>query len=268
MAISRFIVLLIVCQITFYASALVAKPIEVELLMDRNYKPYSYSENGKSKGMYAEIVEAAFSLMPNYSVKLTAVNWSEGKKRIQRGEALGLVGAYFHAHDWPYMYPYSIAFAQETVITICHEKVLGQTREQWPEDYKGLLVGNIEGYDGWLNDQVRSENNTKYVNFLEVPTIDIALQMVGMGSLDCALFESAAFSYAMNQYGTQHQNGFSAPIITSEVSVNTLHLGYSRKAIIENKYPYAFEFQQAFDVAIFQLERSGKAGLIRKKYHL
>ena len=43
-----------------------------------------------------------------------------------------------------------------------------------------------------------------------------------------------------------------------------MHLGYSRKAFIENKFPYALEFQQAFDVAIFELERSGKADIIRK----
>jgi hypothetical protein len=60
--------------------------------------------------------------------------------------------------------------------------------------------------------------------------------------------------------------GFSTPTVTSEISVNSVHLGSSRKAIVENKFPYAFEFQQAFDIAIFQLERSGKADVIRKKY--
>jgi polar amino acid transport system substrate-binding protein len=268
MTFSRLIIVLAACQIAIFSNALVAQPIEVELLVDKNFEPYSYLENGNVTGIYADLVEAAFSLMPDFNVKLTAVNWNEGKKRIENGETLGLVGVYFHGHDWPYMYPYSIAFGQETVITICHEKVLGQKREQWPQDYKGLLVGNIEGYDGWLDNQVRSENNTKYVNFLEVPNINIALQMVGTGNLDCALFESTAFDFAKSQQveAGKLREQFTTPIMASQISSNPVHLGYSRKAIIENKFPYAFEFQQAFDIAIFQLERSGKADLIRKKY--
>jgi polar amino acid transport system substrate-binding protein len=266
MTFSRLIIFLATCQIALSSSVLLAKPTEVELLLDKNYKPYSYLENGKLTGIYVDLVKAAFELMPEYSVRLTAVNWNEGKKAIEKGDALGLVGVFFHGHDWPYMYPYSIAFEQETVVTICHEKVLGQKREHWPQDYRGLLVGNIQGYDGWLNNRVRSESNTKYVNFLEVPTIAIAFQMVSKGSLDCALFESTAFNHAMSQYDTKQQSGSSTPVIAAQVSVNSIHLGYSRKAIIENKFPYALEFQQAFDVAIFQLTGSGKADLIRRKY--
>ena len=56
-----------------------------------------------------------------------------------------MAGVFFHGHDWPYMYPYSREFGHETVVTICHEKVLGQAQDKWPQDFKGLLVGNIEG---------------------------------------------------------------------------------------------------------------------------
>jgi polar amino acid transport system substrate-binding protein len=267
MKLTRPSTLFIACFLVIFSNWLTAKTIDVELLLDKNFKPYMYVENGKVKGIYVDLIKEASAIMPNFNVKLTPVNWTDGQEMVKVGNVLGLVGAFFHGHDWPYMYPYSLPIGHETVITICHQQVLEQKREKWPEDYKGLLVANVEGYDGWLNHQVRSDENTKYVNFLEVPAIDVAYQMVSRKNVDCALFESTAFAFVVDQnQNSKDQQSNNQPVIGTQISVNPVHVGYSRKAIIENKFPYALEFQQAFDVAIFQLERSGKADLIRKNY--
>ena len=41
----------------FFPNALLARPIEVELLVDKNYKPYSYVDNGKVTGINNELIE-------------------------------------------------------------------------------------------------------------------------------------------------------------------------------------------------------------------
>jgi polar amino acid transport system substrate-binding protein len=255
-------------QMVAFSPLASTKPIEVELLVDKNYAPYSYVKNNKVVGIYPEIIHAAFAIMPKFSVKLTAVDWEEGKKQIENGSALALVGPYFHGHDWPYIYPYSIAFGHETVITVCKAEVLVQNRKKWPQDYKGLIVGHIEGYDGWLDDDVRNDQNTQYVNFFEVPTIDIALSMVKYGSLDCTLFETLAYEYATanNSDSAKKIDANNLPKIGTILSTNPVYVGYSRKAIQEKTFPHTLEFQQALDSAFFTLKKSGRIEQVIEQY--
>ena len=252
-----------------YSNVLMAKVIDVELLTEKSYMPYSYVEKGELKGIYVDLLNEAFALMPGYSLKLTPIDWSQAKKNIRDGKQLGLVGSYFHGHDLPYMYPYSIALGKETVVTVCHPSVFKSTNISWPEDYKGLLVGNVEGYDGWLNYRVRSEEATKNINFLEVPTSSIAFDMVKNARLDCILFDEAAYYFSTANLDTNaltSEGKQILPILSSRLSVKLVHIAYSLQALKDNTFPYALDFQHALDVAVFTLEESGKADEIRKKY--
>lgn len=262
--------LMVFCNVLMIvATSSEAKQIEVELLADKNYPPYSYLENDVLKGVYIDIVKEAFSALPAYRLKLTAMHRTEARQRIKNGLSLGIIGTYFHGHDLPYIYPYSLALGKEAVVTVCHANALGVPRKKWPEDYKSLLMGNVLGYDGWLNYQVRSEGQTKNVNFLEVPTTQIALDMVSQARLDCTLFNEATFYFSQGndyQQTTNTKGGTKQVAIGTRVSTKIAHIGYSRKAIKENRFPYAFELQHGLDVAIFKLEESGDADKIRKKY--
>lgn len=269
MKLIRSLVLVVLCHFIFLSNTLLADVIEVELLADKNYMPYSYLEDGEVRGIYPDIIRAAFSLMPNYKLKLTAVDRIDGISSIQNGDALGLIGVYVRGQDMQSVYPFSFPIGRESVVTICHQKVPSVSTKVWPNDYQSLLVGNIEGFDGWLNYQVRSQNKTKGINFLEVPTTDIAFNMVSRGRLDCSLFDEAAYYYSVKKHKSDKStidNTYTQPVMGTLVFSRPIHIGYSRKGIKDKKFPHAFDLQHALDGAIYTLEESGKSASIRKKY--
>lgn len=250
--------LLIVSCFAFLAHG---APTQVTILTDKNHYPYSYSDGDQVLGIYPQIVQEIDALMPDFTIQLVGQDWQEAKAAIRRGDSFALLSVYYHGHDWSYMYPYSQPIAEETVVTVCSDQALAVARPSWPSDYKGLLVANISGYDGWLNDQVRSKTNTDTVNFLEVPTTAIALDMVLKDRLDCALFEETALRYSLRrleQSGEYQQGKYAAPAIGAKINTETVHLGYSVPAISKGKHPYAGAFQRQFDNALYHLKKSGK----------
>ena len=66
-----------------YSNVLMAKVIDVELLTEKSYMPYSYVEKGELKGIYVDLLNEAFALMPGYSLKLTPIDWSQAKKILE-----------------------------------------------------------------------------------------------------------------------------------------------------------------------------------------
>lgn len=64
----------------------------VELSGDKNYPPYSYSENGIAKGVYVDILKSAFSKMPKYDLKLNMMAYKRAIKMTQDGKTVG----FFH----------------------------------------------------------------------------------------------------------------------------------------------------------------------------
>ncbi|TDF35631.1 transporter substrate-binding domain-containing protein [Alteromonadaceae bacterium M269] len=247
----------------------VAEPTKVTFYADDSYPPYSYIENGKAKGVYADIIEAISADLPDYEIELVAANWEVGKAKVESGEILGLVGAYFHAHDWPYMYPYSYPLNQETVVTVCGENTFNKETREWPVEYKGLLVGNVAGYDGWLGGEVRTEENTSYANFLEVPSAELALKMVVKDRIDCTLFEKSVFHWTFKNLRDSKQFSTTTdetPHITSIITGETVHIGYSVKALKENKFPFADDLLKKLDIKLHQMRRAGTLKEIQMQY--
>lgn len=269
MKLIRLSVLAALCQILIFQNTLLAKTIEVEFLTDKSYRPFSYVENSEVLGMYPDIIRAAFALMPEYKLKLTAMDWTSAKKGVENGDALGLVGVLVRGQNIQKIYPFSFPIGKESVVTICHHEVLDSSQKQWPVDYKGLLVGNIEGFNGWLNYQVRSENETQGINFLEVPNTKIAFDMVSNARLDCSLFDEVAFYDSLEKptdTKSVKKSKHRQPEIGSHIFSRPIHIGYSRKAFESEAFSYAFDFQHALDMAIYTLEESGQLKLIRQKY--
>ena len=90
-------------------------PIDVTILVDDGYPPFSYEHEGRAKGVYVKVLRAIFARMPQFRVTLRPVPWQRGKLMMERGEGMGLAPAFFHGHDWPYLHPYSLPFYVETI---------------------------------------------------------------------------------------------------------------------------------------------------------
>ncbi|MFQ3194145.1 MAG: polar amino acid transport system substrate-binding protein [Colwellia sp.] len=245
----------------FLSFSAVGEEIEVTIYVDDAYRPFSFSENGIAKGKYIDILKEAFSRLPAYKVTMVPIPWNRGKKMMEVGIGFALTPVFFHGHDWPYLYPYSLPINTEKISVICTEKIFLRPRANWPEDYLGLKIGNVAGFDGWGGPKFRDLVKTGKINYHEVQSSQALIEMILRGRQDCILMESSAFEYEFNRLTNLAGNNAhnfvkleKGPIIGKE----PVYIGYSLPALNNKNYPYAIEFQKAFDVVIYHMTNSGE----------
>jgi polar amino acid transport system substrate-binding protein len=253
--------LMISISTLFFACSLyAAEPIKVTIYTDDDYEPYSYIDQGEAKGIYVDIIAAVFKKMPAYKVLIKAVPWARGKKMMEMGKGLGLADAYFHGHDWPYLYPYSISFGQEVLNVYCNEKVLSELKPQWPEDYAGLRIGRPSGFGGWGGPEFDEMVKNKTIKLEESKGGITQILKLGLGRVDCIVCEEVMFNLELRkaQENGIYKSNWAKPKLGAAVSINDLYIGYSKKAIQSGKYPFHMDFRQKFDSELFKMIQSGE----------
>jgi len=239
-----------------------AEPIQVTIYVDDAYHPYSFQKNGKAQGIYVNVLKAAFSKMKRYSVKLEAIPWNRGKEMMEHGKGFALTPAYFHGHDWPYLYPYSLPYYNETVVVVCSKTVMQKTRNSWPLDYLGLTIGSVAGFDGWGGQSFRQLVSTNEIKLHEVQSSEALIGMILKNRIDCILMEKGALHYIIKSSPDVDTNfGISA-----ELGIDPVYIGYSEKALKVNKYPFSHEFRKEFDSVIYRMKKSGEIERIMNAY--
>jgi len=252
--------------IPFSASA---DDIDVTIHVDDAYQPFSFSENGNAKGMYIDVLRVAFSRMKGFNVTMEPVPWNKGKMMMKDGKGFALIPAFFHGRDWVYLYPYSLPFYAETIISVCTEEVLQQPRPNWPADYRGLDIGNLAGFDEWGGVELKASVIKNQIDYHKVKSSDVLIKMIINDRLDCILMENREFDYVFKRIlksGVHGEKAHTELIKGPVVGANPVSIGYSASAIKSGKYPYAHEFQKAFDVIIHQMIESGEIEKIMSAY--
>jgi len=243
----------------------------VEIFVDDAYVTFSFKgPDGQAKGMYIDVLKTAFSRMKEFNVKILPIPWKRGKYLMENGKGFGLAPAFFHGHDWSYLYPYSLPFYTETIIAVCNENILKQKRPDWPKDYIGLRIGNVAGFDGWGGKEFRTLVEQKKIAYEEVKGSSLNILKLGMKRCDCIMTEEKAFEFelrslkARGQYdeGGKHVKLKKGAIIGKD----PVYIGYSEPGIKSGKYPYANSFQKAFDIEIYKMLKSGEVSQIMRNY--
>lgn len=242
----------------------------VIIYVDDAYKPYSFKNaEGEAQGIYIDILKTAFSRMTGFSVKLEPIPWKRGKLLMEKGEGLGLAPAFFHGHDWPYLYPYSLPFHDEKIISVCHESVLAKPRPLWPEDYIGLRIGNVSGFDGWGGAAFYALVRQGKIAYEEAKGSVESIIKLGLGRVQCIMMEESAFDQELAKLlmnGEYDQEKFHPLKKGAFVGMDPVYIGYSKKAILSGDYPYHLAFRQAFDVEIYNMTKSGEIREIMDRY--
>ncbi|WP_286240834.1 substrate-binding periplasmic protein [Neptuniibacter halophilus] len=144
-----FIIAFVLVVALMTGSAVAAdKAVEVILYGDDNYPPYSYSEDGEARGIYADIILEAGQRMPGFRLSLKTVPWKRGLLMLQQGTAFALYPPYKHSSEnRPYIDAYSLPILEETVVVYCREEVISSRElNRWPEDFYGLVIGRNAGF--------------------------------------------------------------------------------------------------------------------------
>jgi len=246
-----------------------SKPIDVTIYVDDAYRPYSFLHEGKAEGMYIDILTAAFSKMEDFNVRIEPIPWKRGKWLMKQGKGFGLAPAFFHGHDWPYLYPYSLPFNAETIVAVCNDKSQTADRSQWPEDYKGLSIGNVAGFDGWGGDTFWSMVTDGHINYKEAYSSNTLIKMLLTGRYDCIMMEKNAYHHELREivqseeYSAKNHGKIT---ISALIGTDPVSIGYSEPAIKNGTYPFAHDFQKAFDIIIYQMTKSGEIERIMEAY--
>lgn len=253
----------------FISLSISAEEREVTIYVDDGYKPFSYAEQGMAKGVYIDILKIAFSRMPEFKVEMVPVPWNRGKKIMEMGEGFGLMPPYFHGQDWQYLYPYSLAFNTETIVAVCIEEAMKIPRDNWPEDYQGLIVGSVAGYDGWGGEVFKDLVRENKIFYQEVPSSNALITMLTRRRIDCIMMENSAFDYEfddLKQSGLYDEKKHAKLIKGATIGTDAVYIGYSEKAIKSGKYPYQYEFRKSFDSVIYKMIKSGEIKSIMDAY--
>lgn len=251
----------------FLLTSLVARADEAKLsiYVDNSYPPFSYLENDQLKGIYPEILRALQKGDNPLTFDIVPLPWQMGKRQLQQNKNAAMLGFYYQVKGHEFVQSYSVPVYKEEVVLICASEG-APNAASWPEDFRGKLVANVAGYSGWLRDNVRSDENTQYVNFLEVPDTSTALLMVLKGKLDCALFERHTYEFLLQQFllaGRFDKRNDRHPFIAARISTEATYMGYS-VALDECDKLDVCEFSKAFDQAIKTMKSNGRlADIIR-----
>ena len=261
----RFIVIFLIVM----PLSVLGGEIEVTIHVDDGYKPFSFTHKGDAKGIYINVLRTAFSKMTGFKVTIVPIPWNRGKRLMELGHGFGLAPAYFHGHDWPYLYPYSLPFYTETIIAVCTEMVLKQPKPYWPEDYSRLTIGNVAGFDGWGGDDFRALVKKGEIEYHEVDSSEALIRMLVKERLDCIMMENRAFDYELNvlkKSGAYNEKTHTQLIKGATIGTDHVYIGYSEPAIKAGKYLHANAFRKAFDEVIYQMTKSGEIEQIMDAY--
>ncbi|WP_222937571.1 type 2 periplasmic-binding domain-containing protein [Spartinivicinus ruber] len=247
--------------LTFICLLVYGEKKSVVIHVDDSYKPYSYKLKQQAEGVYIEVLKTVFNNMKGFQVKMVPVAWQRGKQMMEKGQGFGLAPVFFHGHDWPYLYPYSIHFYEEKILAVCQEEVMDKERTLWPDDFIGLHINNIVGFDGWGGSRFREFIQQGKIKYGEVRGIENVILMTGLGRGDCFLAEESSYDviYAKlvksRQFdvGVRYVNLVKGPV----VGLDPVYIGYSQVAIDQGKYPFYKEFMKSFDVELYKLKKSG-----------
>ena len=245
-------------------SSVYATPVKVTIYTDDALRPYSYSEKGKVKGTYVKIIRTVFDRMPEYDVKITAVPWKRGKKIMEKGKGFGLATAYFHGHDWPYLYPYSLPFASDVLNVYCTSETLQNPRPEWPDSYKSLRIGRPSGFSGWGGPKFDEMVKAKTISLEESKGAVTQILKLGASRVDCIIMDQTTYNVEFHKAvkDGRFDSSWKEPVLGVEISRNEVYIGYSKKAIESGKYPFHMDFRQKFDAELFKMIRSGERDTI------
>lgn len=231
----------------------------VKIHVDGGYAPKSYTgKDGKAAGYYVELLREASNRMKKFELELIPVPWKRGKKIMEDGKGFGLTPAFYHGHDWPYLYPYSIKYEDENVYAYCKKGILA-SRKNWPKDFTGLRVGNIAGFDGWGGEEFRELVKQKKFKYSESKTSETNVMKLAKDRLDCILMASKSYDVVFGRLQKQgkydakkHQAIERGPITGSD----GIYIGYSVKATAKN-HTKNMEIRKDIDNAFYSMLKDG-----------
>ncbi len=236
-----------------------AKEIEVEVWVNDTHPPYTYKENGEAKGIYIEVMRRISGRMAGYIMKFNPAPWQRVKKEVRLGNALSFVPPYYHGHDWPYVWPYSLPIMDEAVVLVCRDDILKIPRPDWPDDYLGLTIANNTGYDGFGGVQFRQYIKEEKISLQELKTTRQNILMLIKQRVDCYMVNRLSYAWEMKQLIASGEITADAKLKireSLEISSDAVYMGFTD--MDKGKFDFKRDFQQKFNNELYRMYKSNE----------
>ncbi|MNF26303.1 Bacterial extracellular solute-binding protein, family 3 [compost metagenome] len=252
----RLLVGLLACALQ--AGSWASPPIEVTILCDAGYPPYSYAEGYQAKGLYHDILRAAFARMPEYRVHIRPLPWARALAELASGRAFALYPPYYRPGERPWM-DYSRPILREKLVVFLRADVARKLPdERFPQGYGGLRIGQNRGFINVLNRDYQSMLARGELHQVYVKDNRTSLAMLYRGRLDAYINDRRAVLWELEQMhsdGVFGQHGLGWVIEGPWLSGEAGHLGYTR--LNPQAYPYKQDFKKRLEAILTDLEREG-----------
>ena len=237
-------------------------PIAVTIYSDAGYPPYSYVDDGKAVGIYAEIMRRAFARMPRYAVTIEPVPWKRGLALLASGQGFALYPPYRRPQERPWMTPYSEPVLEETVVVVCRDQVLKKSRPLWPDDYAGLVIGSNSGFQV-VGEAFRMAVVQGKLAYEEAGTSQQNIMKLVAGRIDCYENDRVSIYWEYERLRRRGQLTGDHPGVLVEGAVVSREYGYlGFGAGDEKRFPFRNDFLREFNDAIRALRGSGEIAKI------
>lgn len=244
-------------------------PIEVTILCDAGYPPYSYAEGSQAKGLYSDILRAAFARMPEYRVHIRPLPWARGLAELAKGRAFALYPPYFRPGERPWM-DYSRPILREKLVVFMRAEVARTLPdERFPQAYRGLRIGQNRGFINIVDQDYQVMLARGELRQIYSKDNRTNLAMLYRGRLDAYINDRRSVLWELDRMqrdGVLGENDLSWIVEGPWLSGEEGHLGYTR--VNAAAYPYKKDFKQRLDAILADLEREGSIVRLSKRYDL
>lgn len=240
------------------ASALAGEPVVIET--DDSSPPYSYVENGETKGIYVDFVRsAAKRLAPQYDVSIHAVPWKRGLQNLERGRSLAFMPPYLN-QDRSFIASYSPVLLRETIVLFCAPVVLQTPRSRFPEDFAGLTIGVNLGFA--LGERMVAAVKSGAIRTEEAKGNESNIQKLFVGRIDCFANDrlSTRFSASALLATPRYHNARLLEAV--EISGENAYIGYSAAY----QAPFKADFIAKMNAALEAQRKTGQLNKLVEQY--
>jgi len=225
---------------------------QVVVYGDRYYPPYSYLEDGQAKGIYVEILMAAFAQMKDYEVTINMMPWKRGLDAVKEGKAVALFPPYQTKERMAWIDFSEPILAEQIVVFGKSEGLAGKV--VWPEDFFGSNFGLNLGFDQ------TALGGEKFVE--ACATGKIKVQEANSTEQNLKKLKADRIDFYINDR-LANIDLFPSIKRGMVVAENHGHLGFTRKS---EAFKFLPDFKKQFNGAIKNLKASKEIDRILKKY--
>lgn len=225
---------------------------EVVVFGDAAYPPYSYKENGKSKGIYVDIIKSAFEKIKDYNVTIKMHPWKRGLAFVKKGKSVGLFPPYFSKERSSWIL-FSEPILKEQVVVFGKAKSL-KGKNRWPESFYGSKIGINRGFNPYTMGGKKFGDACKAgkIKLQEANTNKHSLKKLEYGRLDFYINDKLI---DISKYPSI-KRGIVA-------TTNYGYLGFTKKM---DNFKYIPDLKKKFDKAIRKMKKTNEIQKIVDTY--